>query len=225
MTSWITSMLASLFAGLGWTVVGIALAAALALWVFGKALPAWIGPLFIALLAAAFVGNNVLKTEQLRAEQSAHQTTKTENAEKWAKQARLDADAAEAVNKALLEGKARQGELHGELAKAHTETVTAQTAATAAAARERATRGQLRNEILRRAEAERESRRHQSELAAAVASGPPTEAAVQVCADMLGRVDERAGELAAFADASRVAGQACEREHDAAVKLNTKATQ
>ncbi|MDI3304904.1 MAG: DUF2514 family protein [Burkholderia multivorans] len=31
---------------------------------------------------------------------------------------------------------------------------------------------------------------------------------------MLGRVDERAGELAEYADRARIAGQQCERDYD-----------
>jgi hypothetical protein len=36
-----------------------------------------------------------------------------------------------------------------------------------------------------------------------------------VLADVLGRADDRAGELAAALDASRAAGLACERAYDA----------
>jgi hypothetical protein len=34
-------------------------------------------------------------------------------------------------------------------------------------------------------------------------------------ADVLGRADERAGELAEYADRARIAGQQCERDYDA----------
>ncbi|MDW3686568.1 DUF2514 family protein [Cupriavidus sp. CV2] len=43
------------------------------------------------------------------------------------------------------------------------------------------------------------------------AAGDP----LDVLADVLGRADKRAGELAAYADAARIAGQACERAYDA----------
>jgi uncharacterized phage infection (PIP) family protein YhgE len=48
-------------------------------------------------------------------------------------------------------------------------------------------------------------------------AGPsaPAEAPGVLLADVLGRLDARAGELAAFADASRTAGLACERSFDA----------
>ncbi|KVF08998.1 hypothetical protein WJ04_09215 [Burkholderia vietnamiensis] len=50
----------------------------------------------------------------------------------------------------------------------------------------------------------------------ATASGSPaTGDALDLLADVLGRADERAGELAAYADAARIAGQQCERDYDA----------
>ena len=64
--SWITSLFAGLFAGLGWIVVGAAVIAAILVHVFGKVLPSWVPAAVIAALGLAFVGNNVLKTEQLQ---------------------------------------------------------------------------------------------------------------------------------------------------------------
>ncbi|WP_259463628.1 DUF2514 domain-containing protein [Cupriavidus plantarum] len=49
----------------------------------------------------------------------------------------------------------------------------------------------------------------------AIAGGSPARDPVVLLADVLGRADARAGELAQYADASRVAGQACERSYDA----------
>ena len=50
----------------------------------------------------------------------------------------------------------------------------------------------------------------------AVAAGStPTGDAVDLLADVLGRADERAGELAEYADRARIAGQQCERDYDA----------
>lgn len=43
------------------------------------------------------------------------------------------------------------------------------------------------------------------------ATGDP----IGVLADVLGRADERAGVLAAYADAARIAGKSCERDYDA----------
>lgn len=206
----------------GYAAIGGAFAlAVLAHFLAPKAWSALAWAIAFGVLAAAFVGQR----ELTYAERAAHDKTKAENAAKWVEQARLDVAAERAVADLIAKTRAFQGELNAELSAAHTQTAQAQSLAGAAAARERATRGQLRHAILSRAAAERASREHQSELVAAVASGPPTDTAALVCAHMLGRIDERAGELAAFADASRVAGQACEREHDAAVKLNNKATQ
>ncbi|PRE27514.1 DUF2514 family protein [Burkholderia multivorans] len=50
----------------------------------------------------------------------------------------------------------------------------------------------------------------------AAAAGSPTAGdPLDLLADVLGRADERAGELAAYADAARIAGQQCERDYDA----------
>lgn len=48
--------------------------------------------------------------------------------------------------------------------------------------------------------------------------GPPADDYAQLLADVLGRVGERAVELAAVADQSRIAGQACERAYDSLTK-------
>jgi hypothetical protein len=50
---------------------------------------------------------------------------------------------------------------------------------------------------------------------AAATCSPPANPAGRVLADMLGRVDGAAADVATFADASRRAGQLCERTHDA----------
>lgn len=49
-----------------------------------------------------------------------------------------------------------------------------------------------------------------SEDPGAAAGGPPAEAPGAVFADMLGRLEERGRELAAYADEARIAGLACE---------------
>lgn len=46
-------------------------------------------------------------------------------------------------------------------------------------------------------------------------AGAPAEDPAGVLADLFGRADDRAGILAAALDASRIAGQACERAYDA----------
>lgn len=50
---------------------------------------------------------------------------------------------------------------------------------------------------------------------AASARGPATGNALDLLADVLGRADERAGQLAEYADRARIAGQQCERDYDA----------
>ncbi|MCL4631507.1 DUF2514 family protein [Burkholderia sp.] len=49
---------------------------------------------------------------------------------------------------------------------------------------------------------------------AAAAGSPATGDALDLLADVLGRADERAGELAEALDASRIAGLACEKSYD-----------
>lgn len=46
-------------------------------------------------------------------------------------------------------------------------------------------------------------------------AGPATGDPLDVLADVLGRADKRAGDLAEYADAAHIAGQACERAYDA----------
>jgi hypothetical protein len=49
----------------------------------------------------------------------------------------------------------------------------------------------------------------------AVGGGPSAGDAAGLLADVLGKIDQRAQELAEFADAAHIAGQACERSYDA----------
>ncbi|WP_175878917.1 DUF2514 family protein [Burkholderia sp. BCC0097] len=50
---------------------------------------------------------------------------------------------------------------------------------------------------------------------AATSGSPATGDALDLLADVLGRADQRAGELAEYADRARIAGQQCERDYDA----------
>ena len=52
--------------------------------------------------------------------------------------------------------------------------------------------------------------------AAAAGQQPPAGDAIGVLADVLGRADQRAGELADFSDRAHAAGLACERDYDTA---------
>ncbi|HEF4837292.1 TPA: DUF2514 family protein [Burkholderia vietnamiensis] len=49
----------------------------------------------------------------------------------------------------------------------------------------------------------------------APAGGPAAGDALDLLADVLGRADQRAGDLAEYADRARIAGQQCERDYDA----------
>lgn len=216
MTSWLTSTFASLFAGLGWTVLLIALAAAVAIWVFDKLVPAWLPPVVIALLGVAFVGNNVLKTEQLRTEQMAHLATKQQHAAVLqgiaaktaaAHRQALAAERAVTANEAALRETIHQKDQEAIHAKReHDKRVAA-----ADAVGER-----LRNQLAR------VSQRYASacakaDAAAATAGVRTSEAcAVGVLADLLGKEQHRARTYAAEADEARAAGLTCERAYDAA---------
>ncbi|WP_407971478.1 DUF2514 family protein [Burkholderia pyrrocinia] len=50
---------------------------------------------------------------------------------------------------------------------------------------------------------------------AAAAGSPAAGDTLDLLADVLGRADQRAGELAEYADRARIAGQQCERDYDA----------
>jgi len=50
---------------------------------------------------------------------------------------------------------------------------------------------------------------------AATTGSPAATDALDLLADVLGRADERAGQLAEYADRARIAGQQCERDYDA----------
>lgn len=71
-----------------------------------------------------------------------------------------------------------------------------------------------RRELLARVTALANSVRRPGDPGSAV-PGAATRNPVLLLADVLGRADKRAGELAAYADAARIAGQACERSYDA----------
>ncbi|MBY4725197.1 MULTISPECIES: DUF2514 family protein [Burkholderia] len=52
---------------------------------------------------------------------------------------------------------------------------------------------------------------------AAAAGSPAAGDALDLLADVLGRADQRAGDLAEYADRARIAGQQCERDYDALI--------
>jgi hypothetical protein len=82
-------------------------------------------------------------------------------------------------------------------------------AAAAAVRRERASGDKLRDEL---AASDLERRAADPALVAQCAAA---EATVDLRTGLFGRADETAGELAAYADQARIAGQQCERDYDA----------
>ncbi|MBN3500930.1 DUF2514 family protein [Burkholderia cenocepacia] len=56
---------------------------------------------------------------------------------------------------------------------------------------------------------------------ATAAGSPAAGDALDLLADVLGRADQRAGELAEYADRARIAGQQCERDYDALTAIQS----
>ncbi|MEX3556616.1 MAG: DUF2514 family protein [Burkholderia gladioli] len=145
---------------------------------------------WLAVLLALFIGSGVGYVGGHRA------ATKSE-------QAKQQKATLAAVNAARVEEQRRtaaQQEIADEASKQR--NVARADAATAASAADG----------LRRQVAALVSRARHSTPAAGSA---PADDPIGVLADVLGRADERAGELAAYADRARIAGQACERSYDA----------
>lgn len=82
------------------------------------------------------------------------------------------------------------------------------------AARARAAADGLRKQLADYAAAWRDAGRSASAAGNGQAAGDP----IGVLAELLGRIDERAGVLAQVADDARAAGQQCERSYDALTK-------
>ena len=217
MTAWLTSFFASLFAGLGWIVVGAAVIAAILVHVFGRVLPSWVPAAVIAALGLAFVGNNVLKTEQLRTEQMAHLATKQQHA---AVLQGIAAKTAEAHRQALAAERAvtaNEAALRETIHQKDQEAIHAKREHDKRVAAADAVGERLRNQLAR------VSQRYASacakaNAAAALAGHSPAKAecAVGVLANLLGEQQRRAGIYAAEATEARAAGLTCERSYEAA---------
>lgn len=95
--------------------------------------------------------------------------------------------------------------------QAQQEVINVANAQVAAATADSAAAGALHVRLL--AAAKRASQRPSCDAAPA-GPGAPASAPAVVLADVLGRIDARAGELAAYADAARIAGLACERAYE-----------
>lgn len=156
-------------------------------------------PIAIALLLAA-VGAQQIRVDRAQAETAAVRSTLAGER------------ATAALATAAGQKKARDEENRREAEKQevirHAQEQTALAAADAADAR-RAAAG-LRQQVATLVAA---SRRPAADPGAA-AGGTPTDAALDLLADVLSRADDRAGELAEEADRRRVAGLACERAYD-----------
>lgn len=73
-------------------------------------------------------------------------------------------------------------------------------------------------EQLRQRIAQLSAATHAASNPAAIGAGQAAGDPLDVLADVLGRADQRAGELAAYADTARIAGLACERSYDSLTK-------
>ncbi|MBR8344248.1 DUF2514 family protein [Burkholderia ambifaria] len=119
----------------------------------------------------------------------------------------MRADAARAQAQAVAEARAeeqRRTAAQSEIAK---DANQQRTAALADAFAARAAAGSLQQRVDQLVAAARHP--------AAATGSPPAGDALDLLADVLGRADQRAGELAEYADRARIAGQQCERDYDA----------
>ena len=156
-----------------------------------------IAPLLLALAAG-------LQTSRLKTAQADLAQARQEHAEHVAAAALA---AASAVQAARTEEQRRTAALQEIADAAHKDLA----AARADARRARAAAAGLRNAAQAYAAAHCGGAADDS---ATAPGGPPAAGPGLVLADLLGRADDRAGELAAAADAARAAGLACERAYD-----------
>lgn len=106
---------------------------------------------------------------------------------------------------ARAEESRREAEKTKVIEDARTQTATAEAAARDAAGAAAGLRKQVASLIA--------SRRASPANPGTAAGSSPAPDAIELLADVLGRVDDRAGELAAYADSSRIAGEACTRAY------------
>lgn len=202
---WLTSIFGAVFSALGWLVLAIAVAVAVALSIFKALIPAWVGPLVIVLLGCAFVGSNLAhKSEiaQLKAElvttRAEHATVLAEIATKTARTAAAfrtaEIAAATAIEKVATDGQSKTDRARADAASA------------------RAASDRLRQQLANYRGAVRSAAAGASPAAASA----PAETALDLLSDLLARSEDRAGEIAEFADLAHAAGSTCERAYDAA---------
>lgn len=147
---------------------------------------------------------------------------RTDYAQYRAQAERSAADAAQAQAELLAQARAKDAEItqrEQDLAQAiESQTAAAEQAATLAADKRDADRAaaSLRDQLATIAGAYRRQRDAPDSVATIASQCAPAGDSIGVLADVLQRADERAGALAAIADARGAAGQQCERAYDAA---------
>lgn len=162
-------------------------------------IPDWLKLIAFGLLLAA-LGT---QTVRLSSEQAAHAKTQASFSDERVA-------AADAQGRALAE---QRDEFERRIGVKDATIQAAQDAA--AAARGDAVTARLAGNSLREStEALVERARAAGWRAGAGAGSAATDDPIGVLADVLGRADQRAGILAEYADASRIAGQACERSYN-----------
>ncbi len=162
-------------------------------------IPSWVW----AILLAGSLATNCVSRNQLVSERLAHQTAKADFADERAGKA-LELAAAEAAYRKKEQG--WQTEKEGIINDAQTKLKTAKAALPAAVA----AGDELRSRI-----AQLTSKCSGPSTAPSPGPGsPPTNATDALLADVQRRLDAAAEELAGYADASRIAGQACELSYD-----------
>ena len=163
--------------------------------------PSWLWAAVVAGLLAMFI----MTSARLSSERLAHQTTKTAYTEKVAaaEKARADEEAQRRqTEQELLNAQATHA---AQIEALQRDTARARTAAAAAA------------DSLRSATAAA-AQRARAQCADSTAPGlrETADDPIGVLTYVLGRIDDRASELADIAEQRGIAGRACEREYDAA---------
>lgn len=164
-------------------------------------LAGWRGYAVVALLVAGVVGGSAWTARGWLADASEAKAASDRDKERLAEaQAKMTA-----IEAAREEGRRRTAEV--EKARDDAKKQAAAAVASAASARTEHNRLRDRADALARAASGRDP---------AAADGSPSGAdAVDLLAYMLGRVSERAAEVAGIADRARIAGLTCERIYDA----------
>ena len=211
------SFISFIFSGLGWIGIAAAFAVAIALWVFGKVMPAWLGPLMVALLAAAFIGNNVSMKSQLQAEKLAHQGTKTKNAEVLAEVAQKAVEAHQKALEAARAVDAGQAELNTIIEGVVTDARHAKKDFELQLAASARTNERVRNELAHiRAVYARTCAEANAAAAAAGRGVAAGDCAVGVLADLLEVQQRLSGIYSSQATVARAKGLTCQRLYNAA---------